>query len=660
MKNLPFRAIAPASVVGIPIISVFLGLLLFPSYGYSAEGVSVWPVNIHHKIFPDSRPGDSVPLTLRAARNEYESGQFGVFSSTDCAGLRLEASELRHDEDQSITISSEQIRLRPVGLIHVTKNTPGAENIVVREAPCDIPDVLYESDAISLKGGESQGVWVTVKIPEDAKSGSYSGTITLKNDAASVSLPMKVEVFNFTLPSDRHLWVTNWFTTWNFAKVHQVDEWSEEHWEVLERYFKNLSEHRQNVIYTNWAPDGRYVKAVRKADGTWEIDFSNLDRYLKLAEKYGLADRVELLHCGHIDRQRHEVAWRTVRVFDEKAGKNIDVNVNEWLEPVLGKLESWLRATGRLERSMIHVADEPFREDMSSWRAASQRIHAAAPELKRIDAIETLNFTDCLEVWVPKLSHYDRWRTGFDQRRRENEEMWYYICCHPVGEKYPNRFMDIPATRVRSLHWLNFTEELDGYLHWGLNFWGADPFGPPTEQYGPGDTHAIYPGPLDSIRWEIERESLEDFEYFVLYQRLQEEAKSAGKADLWWLDPRARSLEFARRAVHSISEIEQDPASFEDARLELAREIESFVNGPRLLVQSFPENGSVSLRGPIVIEVYGLTTPGAKATVDGRPVEVAEDGTFGYSMFLNKTVTLEFTAELDGKKTTTRRTFLVE
>ncbi len=469
-------------------------------------------------------------------------------------------------------------------------------------------------------------------------------------------MPLKVEVFNFTLPSERHLWVTNWFSTWNFAKAHQVGEWSEEYWSLLERYFKNMSEHRQNVIYTNWA----FFNATRKSDGSWKIDFSNLDRYLKLAEKYGLADRIELTHCGHIDRKKHEIVWRTVRVFDEKEGKYIDVGANEWIEPVLGNLERWLKETGRLERAMIHVADEPFREDMESWRAASQRIHAAAPGLKRIDAIESLNFTDCLEIWVPKLSHYDRWRTGFDQRRRENEEMWYYICCHPIGEKYPNRFMDIPATRVRALHWINFTEELDGYLHWGLNFWGENPFGSPTEQYGPGDTHAIYPGPLDSIRWEIERESLEDFEYFVLYQRLLEQEKEGGHADLWWLDARARSLEIARRAVRSISDIEQDPASFENARLALAREIESFTNGPRLVIQSFPENNTVSIRGPIVVELYGLTTPGAKVSVNGRSISAAEDGTFGYSTFLNETATLEFTAELDGKKTTTSRTFRVE
>lgn len=129
-----------------------------------------------------------------------------------------------------------------------------------------------------------------------------------------------------------------------------------------------------------------------------------------------------------------------------------------------------------------------------------------------IAAIETIDCSGALEVWVPQLSHFERWRQAYEARRGDNE-FWYYICCNPYGAIYPNRFLDYPLSRIRVLHWLNFSERLSGYLHWGLNYWGADPFGTPSDRLPPGDTHVLYPGkqgPLSSIRWEIQRESIDE------------------------------------------------------------------------------------------------------------------------------------------------------
>ena len=468
--------------------------------------------------------------------------------------------------------------------------------------------------------------------------------------------------------------MTNWFNTSNFAKVHHVKLYSEEYWPILKRYFLNMAEHRQNVVLTPWVPNTSFVKATRRKDGTWSVDFSLLERFLSLAEECGVADRIEFSHCGGIDREKHEVNFVSAQIFDDNEGKVISPDVEEWLAPCLGALEKWLIDTGRIDRAMIHVADEPYQPDMASWRAASERIHAAAPRIKRIDAIESLHFTDDLEVWVPKLTHYQRWQKEFDSLRRDGEEMWYYICCHPFGEHFPNRFMDLPGTRIRAFHWINYTENLCGYLHWGYNYWGSDPFGPPTEQYGPGDTHVVYPGPLDSVRWEIERESLEDYEYFVLLENLSREAAARCEGDLWWFDAKSRGLEIARRAVRAMDDVTTDPSVFADARRELAAAIASLTEGLPLLVRSFPEDGATLVTGPPVTEFYGLTAPGATVTVEGRTFDettgavsetpafeaaltVNPDGTFQYHEMEGRPHIVTFQAALDGKTITTNRRF---
>ena len=660
-------------------LSVLLGLMALSQRAGAEEALALWPVDIHTRIFSDTPAGDSAPIALSAARNEYESGQFGVLSSADLEDVTLSVTDLTGPG--SAVIPAERIRLRPIGTVRLTRNTE-YDDTVVRTAPCDFPDILYEETTVSLKAGEALGVWVTVFVPAETAAGSYSGTITVKNDTAETALPLTLEVFPFTLPEERHLWVTNWFDVLHLTRFHGVKFASDAFWEILEKYFRNMADHRQNIVWVDAAPGslggtasesdeeeyqplGSFVRAARKSDGHWEIDFSRLQRFIELAEKCGVGERIEFFHCAGVDRESHELVLRDTKIYDEAEGEDVVVPGTVWIPEVLGALEKWLIDTGRIDKSMIHIADEPFREDMASWREVSEFVHQSAPRIKRIDAIESTHFCDAIEVWVPKISHLERWKDMFNQLRCDDHEMWFYICCHPFGKYYPNRFIDIPGIRVRAIHWVNYTEHLYGYLHWGYNFWPEDPFGPPTEELPPGDSHCVYPGPLDSVRWEIERESIEDYEYFHLLQRLTEEAAQNSGADLWWLDPETRSMELAHRALPSMTEVNPDPEVFRQAREDTAREISAMVNGPKLIVRSCPGDGQAVTVGPFVIEYYGLTDPGAAVPVDGNESPVAEDGTFQYSAQVfddnggKDTFKNEFTATLDGKTTKTVRVFPV-
>ena len=637
---------------------MFLVIILFgmEQTTRGADGIELRPVDVHEKIFPDSKPGPAGDLLLQAAGNEYESGQFGVCSTTDIANVALSVTPLVHEDGKS-TIAADQIRLRPIRLIPIATNTPEAGKIVVRKAPCDIPDALMEDKTINLKKGQTKGIWVTVFVPDGTKPGRYAATISLTAGSVSARIPLEMNVFTFTLPSERHLWVTNWYSHSNIATWHKIPLWSEAFWPVLEKYFKNMAEHRQNVIYTRWVPENGFVKAVRKADGTWKVDFSYLERYLKLAEKCGVGERIEFRHCGTL--KGGKVVYYTATIFDEKTNKVMTVEADVWLKPVLAELEKWLVETKRIDRAMMHVADEPHTFDMTAWREASHRLHEYAPKIKRIDAIESINFTNELEIWVPKLTHFDRWRSAYEDRRNQGE-MWYYICCHPIGDHYPNRFMDLPGTRIRALHWINYTEKLCGYLHWGLNFWPTDPFGTPYTKYGPGDSHTIYPGPLDSVRWEIERESLEDYEYLVLLENMTAKIKKESKADLWWLDANRRSMELGRKIIRSLSDTELAPQKYAAVREELAREIQTIENGPRLFVQTFPEDDGIMYIGPVIAEVYGMTTPGARITINGTNVSVDSDGLFRYTDWNKKSHKLEIIATLNGKTSKTVRSFEIK
>jgi len=595
----------------------------------SGGTLAAWAVDPHVKVFRDAQPPAKPGVVrLRAARNEFEPGQLAFRSTAPLKGARVELSPLTH-ADGKAAIGQENLSARFQGFIPLAKNTRDSERIRVRAAPCQVPDPLLAARTLDVAANATQPVWLTVRVPKDAPPGLYRGQAAVVAGDTKAAVPIELTVDPFALPDERHLLVTNWFNTGNIARAHKLEPWSEPFWAMLERYARNMAAHRQNVVYTPWS----LIAVAREPDGKLSFDYGRFDRFVELFQRAGAADRIEITHVGHFGRggwSGKEIVLRGVAATDRATGKRVTLGPDDGLAPLLADLEKHLAAKGWLGKAMIHVADEPSINNIASWRKASEFMHKAAPRLRRMDAIETTDFSGALEVWVPKLSHFDRWRQAYEARRAGNE-FWFYICCHPYGNVYPNRFLDYPLSRVRVLHWINFACDLAGYLHWGLNFWRDDPFGAPSDRLPPGDTHVVYPGPdgpLDSIRWEIQRESIEDFEYLhLLAAKTAEVKKRLGPAGEW-LDPRRRAIELCRQVVPDIADTATDPARIMATRAAVADEIIALDREPLLLVETEPMAGSTLVNGPIAVEVRGVTRPGAVVKVNGAAVEVGPDGRF--------------------------------
>jgi len=636
------------------LVGLFLAVIAHAGAANAAAPLDVWAVDPHAKIFRDAKPSQAPgTVTLRAARNEYEPGQFVVRSVQPLRQARVELSPLRHTA-ASATIPPENVSWNFVGYIPLKKNTRGSAAIQVRAAPCEIPDPLVDLRALDLPADVAQPVWLTVRVPKDATPGVYRGEATVVAGEARATVPIELTVDAFTLPDERHLLVTNWFNLGNIAKAHKAELWSEPFWTVLESYARNMAAHRQNVALVPW----NLVDVTRETDGKLSFNYARFDRYVELFQRAGVADGIEIGHVGHGKKGwGSEFVLASVGITDRATEKRSTLGAEEGLRPLLADLQRHLDQRGWLAKAMIHVADEPIIENLASWRRAADFVRQAAPRLRRIEAIETIDCTGALEVWVPQISHFDRWRQAYEARRGDGE-FWYYICCNPYGSVYPNRFLDFPSGQVRVLHWINFSERLAGYLHWGLNFWGAEPFGTPGDRLPPGDTHVVYPGskgPLDSIRWEIQRESIEDFEYLCLLASKTEECRKRLGKPATWLDSRRRAEELCRRVVPAIADCQTDPARILAARQAVAEEILALDQPPLLLVQTEPPDGTTVVEGPIAIEVRGLVEPGATVKVNGRAIAVSENGTFACRS--GPQVRIE--AEREGKKKTTVRSFPV-
>ena len=163
---------------------------------------------------------------------------------------------------------------------------------------------------------------------------------------------------------------------------------------------------------------------------------------------------------------------------------------------------------------------------------------------------------------------------------------------------------------------------------------------------------------MNSIRWEMQRESLEDYEYLHLLAEKTAEVKTRLGEAAAWVDPRRRALELCRRVVPAIAETEKDPTRIMAARAAIADEIVALDQPTLLLAETEPPAGSTLIDGPIAVEVRGVVEPGTTVKVNGRSIEPGPGGAFGcigHPRGERDEITIE--AEREGNQNVTVRPF---
>ena len=93
---------------------------------------------------------------------------------------------------------------------------------------------------------------------------------------------------------------------------------------------------------------------------------------------------------------------------------------------------------------------------------------------------------------------------------------------------------------------------------------------------------------MNGIRWEMQRESLEDFEYLhLLTEKTTKLKRSLGDAAAF-IHPGRRGKELCRRIVRSIGNINRDPEAITQTRRAIADEIAALDARPLLLFETEP------------------------------------------------------------------------
>ncbi|HSD20578.1 MAG TPA: glycoside hydrolase domain-containing protein [Anaeromyxobacter sp.] len=544
-----------------------------------ASAADVWVASATEKIRPDAQPRQTTEARIAAARNEFEA--FQVVVTGPAHGVSARATSL---EGPGVV---DDVKLYRVDMIDL--HTPSALDGATGRWPDalvpDVDDVVGEQRnafPFDVAAGESRAIWVEVRVPPDAKPGSYFGKVTVKTDEGEAQIPVALTAWDFQLPSTASL-KTHFGLAFGLIPGGHGVSWEGDA-DIRARYAALGLDHR--VSLSGVADDGHHG------------DFDHFERYY--------APLVD----GTANTRLPGAKLTTVKYVGNQT--SVDEH-RRWAEH--------FRAKGWFDRLFDYTCDEP--PLTCSWEelpARTQAVHSADPEFKTLvttqvwDA-EAHGVADQIDIMVPVVNWIDDKPNGDfpgDNRAKydgflaqsSQKELWLYQSCmsHGCGgtvnignpsewDQYntgwPTYMIDASAVRNRAMEWISFLEGATGELYWETAFaFTHDAWTNQWDFSGNGDGTLFYPGtpahiggstsiPVASIRLKMVREGMEDYEYLKLLA-------DAGKKDV--------AERIARDLFPSAWQTEVDPAKVMAAREALAMQIIS-VNGKQLAsvgVSAFP------------------------------------------------------------------------
>jgi hypothetical protein len=604
-------------------------MLLLNSTFLNGQSFRLFAVSDLKRVFEDgyNLPPATDTIKVFGIRGEVLSGQCAFQARNNMTNITVELSPIKNQVSGN-SLPVEAARWDFVGSIPLKENAPNQpESALERRAPARFPDYLMEERQVNVNKGAYQSVWLTITIPENAEAGNYSGTVKVRSVQGEQSLPLKITIFPLTLPAERHLKVTEWYSTHSFETLHGIQgEYSDAWFEMLRKYAENMAAHRQNIFEVPMSA----IAITKSKTGELEFDFSRFDQ---IAQVFWDTKKMDYLETGEImkfeeDWSSTKILPKDFRVKNPETGEKTTISGKDVIPYLLPALENHLRQKGWLGKTLFHIKDEPSVYNAPSWRDMSAYIHKYAPDLKRMDAIETSYIISDIEIACPQIDHLGTWYEDFKQQALRGTELWIYTVGIYQASSYPNKTIDLPVIGNRVMHWVNYEYDLTGFLHWGWNQWTEDPY----KEVGMhiGDGWHVYPsknGVLNSLRWEQMRNGIQDYEYFRMLEEKIKALKDSLGYNFAWIDPKRRGKEIAGKVVMGLAKYTNDPQVIYNAKMEVIRELIDFDISPRIYAQINPEVNTI-LKSGSTVEIYGWAEPETKVLVNDREVPVNKQGLF--------------------------------
>lgn len=350
------------------------------------KGVQVWNANQMTSVFDADycNPAETLkPVTIIGARGQSFSGQVILSSDQPIVKPSAKISDLTSTKGSG-KIAAGDIRIR-YALATGSENdswgrfrgisNPLRFDTLAETAPEKVAvaakNVRKEYSGPALVHGAVLPVWITIKVPRDAAPGDYTGNLTIAAEGITPpEVQVNLHVAEWVAPDTKdfnsHVGLTPSPET--EAIYYKKPMWSEEHWALVERCMKYMGEAGGSAIFLPLVAKHHYgkesmVRWVRKADGTYDYDFTVFDRYVDLAVKHLTKIQVACLYAWEPTRSITDRGKRPpeITVLDPETKQTSETNAPaynapeaaDFWKPVMAACKEHLTKRGIDEKALM-------------------------------------------------------------------------------------------------------------------------------------------------------------------------------------------------------------------------------------------------------------------------------------------------------------------
>jgi hypothetical protein len=552
--------------------------------------VVVWAVPAEQKVRPEDRPENNniiwsqqaKKITVAGAGNEHVPFQVVVTTPIPPGrkpkapeGFFVEASNLTSSQGKVISAKQVSIYVEHYIMLYAKSSPIGATGYWPDAlAPMKEPFNMNAQYAVVA----NRPLWLDISVPPATPAGLYKGTISVKQNGKLLeTLNVELEVYNFSLPEETHLITYMNVSKGQLARFYNKPANSPEIEKLTQTYYDFLYAHRMEP----WFNDPLEPEVTLNGDKV-EVKFDDARYQYYLTN---LKTKRVLLNALPSGLERALGTDQLSKSFNQK------------VQSYLSQVEAYFDKHGWKDRLVFNSPiDEPnTKKDFEDTREWARLVHEATndvPFLSTKSPIPNPNNPD----WGTLRGHVDNFsihgnsmndpqmKQAILEEQAKGGEMTWYISCDQVYPQ-PNYFIDAPALDLVMVPWITARYNMDGILYWAMNWWSETP-NPWLDAvtfisgfvcsdggvlngegcvFYPGDYTKRYTGqpnvdgPVSSIRFELLREGMEDYEYLWML-------KDSGKKD--FADQQVRNL------VIDVSAFSRNVEELYSTRKAMARALE--------------------------------------------------------------------------------------
>ena len=361
-------------------------------------------------------------------------------------------------------------------------------------------------------------------VTGQAQAGVYEGELSFSALNESITLPVKLQIYDITLPTKFDLKTSFGYAPWEVTKKH-YGAWDKDERKLNDQYIASALEHRIDLhkFYDKF-PEPNAKDPLTEAPGS----------------QRSFSAQSKPLFAGQLHKNGYQLSVTDLPVPKEfkKIESDYPTTVED-IEKFWKKLNASVVKNNLKEKTFVYYIDEPTENDLKFLGNELRQIKKWAPDLKFLVTTPwRQNLDNAVDIWVINLIFWERPTEKspefYKSLQAKGQELWFYVGCNSHGctesedIMNPDLVTDRSAAYARSFPWYAVRYGATGILYYDTVYTyshGGD-LSPWTDSFdftGYGEGGLFYPCTpklgkcatpkvIPALRLKILRDGLEDAE----------------------------------------------------------------------------------------------------------------------------------------------------